>query len=149
MRRTTIILLAFIILALAVGGFFAWQRFGHGNKASDAVASAPFATQKIDDLTVSFIHPKGELRHADNEVLIEFRKTSTGGLVDVGTVKFDLDMNMAGMVMHAGSDIKPTGTPGQYRAKVTPDMAGGWTAMLRFDGPRGKGKVSFSVNVKP
>ena len=148
-RRTTIILPAFIILALAVGGFFAWQKFGHGNNASGAVSSAPFATQKVNDLTASFIHPKGELRHADNEILIEFRETSSGGLVNVGTVKFDLDMNMAGMVMHAGSDIKPTGTPGQYRAKVTPDMAGGWTATLRYDGPRGKGNANFSVNVKP
>ena len=82
-------------------------------------------------------------------VLIEFRDTASGDLVDVGTVKFDLDMNMAGMVMHAGSAITPTGTPGQYRAKVTPDMAGGWTATLRYDGPRGQGNVSFSVNVKP
>ena len=64
-------------------------------------------------------------------------------------MKLDLDMNMAGMVMHAGSDFKPTGTPGQYRAKITPDMAGGWTASLRYEGPRGKGNVSFAVNVKP
>ena len=139
---------ALLFIAIAVGGFFAWQKFGHGG-AVGAVSGAPFATQKVNDLTVNFIHPKGELRHADNEVLIEFRDAASGDLVDVGTVKFDLDMNMAGMVMHAGSDIKPTGTPGQYRAKVTPDMAGGWTATLRYEGPRGKGNVNFSVNVKP
>ena len=37
---------------------------------------------------------------------------------------------------------------GQYRAKVKPDMAGDWKATLRYDGPRGNGSVSVSVNVK-
>ncbi len=111
-----------------------------------ASSGQPFATQKVIDLTVNFIHPKGQLEHAMNEVLIEFRDTASGDLVDVGTVKFDLEMNMAGMVMHSGSDIRQTATPGQYRTKVTPDMAGGWTATLRYEGPRGKGDVSFPVN---
>ena len=146
--RRTVIISAFVVIALAAGGFFAWQKFGHGTSGGTE-SGAPFATQKVNDLTVNFIHPKGELHHAENEVLIEFRDTASGDLVEVGTVKFDLDMNMAGMVMHAGSDIMPTGTPGRYSAKVTPDMAGGWTASLRYDGPRGKGNFSFSVNVKP
>ena len=45
--------------------------------------------------------------------------------------------------------IEPTAKPGQYRAKVKPDMAGDWTAALHYEGPRGTGSVSFSVNVKP
>ena len=143
-----VILIAFIVIALTVGGFFSWQKFGH-DASGGTESGSPFATQRVNDLTVNFIHPKGELHHAENEVLIEFRDTASGDLVEVGTVKFDLDMNMAGMVMHAGSDIMPTGTPGRYSAKVTPDMAGGWTASLRYDGPRGKGNFSFSVNVKP
>ena len=84
-----------------------------------------------------------------NDILIEFRDSASGDLVDVGTVKFDLDMNMPGMVMHSGSTIKPAATPGQYRAEVKPDMGGDWMATLRYEGPRGKGNVSFSVNVKP
>jgi len=50
--------------------------------------------------------------------------------------------------MHSGSTIEPTGTTGQYRAKVKPDMGGDWTATLRYDGPHGDGNISFSVNVK-
>ena len=83
-----------------------------------------------------------------NDILIEFRDTASGELVDVGTVKFDLDMNMPGMVMHNGATIEPTGTPGQYRAKVKPDMGGDWMATRYYEGPRGDGSVSFSVNVK-
>ena len=146
-RRPWLVVVALLVIGIVA--FFAWQKFGHHGGSGGAISSTPFATQKVNDLTVNLINPKGELHHADNEVLLEFRDTATGDLVDVGTVKFELDMNMAGMVMHAGADIKPTGAPGQYRAKVTPDMAGGWTASLRYEGPRGKGNVSFSVNVKP
>jgi hypothetical protein len=57
-------------------------------------------------------------------------------------------MNMPGMVMHSSATIEPTGTPGRYRAKVKPDMAGDWKVTLHYDGPRGNGNVSFPVNVK-
>jgi hypothetical protein len=97
----------------------------------------------VKDLTVNFIHPKGQLENGMNDILIEFRDTASGDLVDVGAVKFDLDMNMPGMVMHSGSTIEPTATPGQYRAKVKPDMAGDWMATLHYEGPRGVGDVSF------
>lgn len=105
--------------------------------------------QKVKDLTVNFIHPKGHLEKAMNVILIELRDSTSGELVDVGTVKFDLDMNMPGMVMHSGATIKPTSTPGQYRAQVKPDMGGDWTATLHYEGPHGNGNASFSVNVRP
>jgi hypothetical protein len=146
--RPWLIVILLLVVVLGVGGYFAWQKLGHSGSGG-ASSGTPFATQKVRDLTVSFIHPKGQLQNAMNEILIEFRDTAGGDLVDVGTVKFDLDMNMPGMVMHNGSTIEPTGTPGQYRAKVKPDMAGDWMATLRYDGPRGNGSVSFSVNVKP
>ena len=97
---------------------------------------------------MNLIHPNGQLQNAMNEILIEFRDATSGELVDVGTVKFDLDMNMPGMAMHSGSTIQPTGPPGLYRANVKPDMAGDWMVTLRYEGPRGNGSVSFSVNVK-
>jgi len=108
---------------------------------------APFATRTVNGLTVNFYHPEGGLKFAMNEVVIEFRDAARNVPVDVGTVKFDLDMNMPGMVMHSGSTITPAGEPGRYRAKIKPDMAGDWTAQLHYDGPRGQGSVSFTVNV--
>jgi hypothetical protein len=57
-------------------------------------------------------------------------------------------MNMPGLEMHNGATIEPTGTPGQYRAKIKPDMAGDWIATLHYKGSRGESDVSFSVNVK-
>ena len=84
-----------------------------------------------------------------NEVTIEFRGAKSGDPVDVGTVKLDLDRNMQNRVMHSGSTITPDGEPGRYRAKIKSDMAGDRTAPLHYDGPRGQGQVSFTVNVKP
>src|SRR5665213_2385740 len=140
--------IALILLALVAGGYFAWQKFGHGGSSGAAVSGQSFATQKVKDLTVTFVDSTGQLQNAMNDILIEFRDAASGELVDAGTVKFDLDMNMPGMVMHSGATIEPTGTPGRYRAKVKPDMAGDWKATLRYDGPRGNGNVSFPVNVK-
>ncbi|MCI0747614.1 MAG: FixH family protein [Verrucomicrobia subdivision 3 bacterium] len=110
------------------------------------ISGTPFATQSVNDLTVTFIHPKGQLVFARNDFLIEFRDAN-GELVDVGTVRFALDMSMPGMVMHNSAAVKPTGAPGQYRASIRPEMAGGWVAKLEYHGPRGKGEVTFPVTV--
>ena len=147
-RSRRFMFLALTLLALAAAGFFGWQKF-HPPSSAGAVSGAPFATQRVKDLTVNFIHPQGQLEKQMNEILIEFRDSASGELVEVGTVKFDLDMNMPGMVMHSGATMTPAGTPGQYRAQVKPGMGGDWTATLHYEGPHGAGSTSFSVNVKP
>ena len=139
-----------VILAGAAGGYYVWQQ-SHGSASAmtaDALGT-PFATRSANGLTVDFYHAGGGLKFADNVVIIEFRDSANGEAVDVGTVKFDLDMNMPNMVMHSGSAITPAGAPGRYRAKIKPDMAGDWMAQLHYDGPHGTGSFSFSVNVKP
>jgi hypothetical protein len=133
-----------VVLAILSGGaYFAWQKFG---PAGRSISGTPFATQTVNGLTVTLIHPRGQLVYGKNDFLIEFRDAN-GELVDVGTVRFALDMNMPGMVMHNAATVKPTGKVGQYHASLKPDMAGDWTVKLEYDGPRGKGAVSFSVTV--
>ena len=111
-------------------------------------AGTPFATKTAGGLTITLLHPHGQLRGAANEAFIEFRNAG-GELVDAGNVKLNLGMNMAGMVMHSGATIKRADTPGRYRVEVTPDMGGDWTASLSFDGPQGHSETSFTVTVKP
>ena len=79
--------------------------------------------------------------------MIEFRDRN-GQLVDVGNVKFEMDMNMAEMQMHSGGTVERTRTPGQYLAKIKIDMSADWNAKISFDGPRGQGQQSFSVTTK-
>jgi hypothetical protein len=100
-------------------------------------------------MTVSFYHPKGRLQSGDNEVLVEFRDGASGRRVDVGAVRFDLDMNMPGMAMHSGSTVTADAQPGLYHVRVRADMAGDWVAQLRYEGPRGSGTVGFTVSVAP
>jgi Cu(I)/Ag(I) efflux system membrane protein CusA/SilA len=146
-RRSRLMVVLLMAIVLGTGGFFAWQKFGHGSSGG-TISGAPFAMQKVKDLTINFIHPKGQLQKTMNDILIEFRDSASGELVDVGTVKFDLDMNMPGMVMHSGATIETTRTPGRYHAQIKPDMGGDWTATLYYEGPHGEGSTSFSVNVK-
>ncbi|HVZ64172.1 MAG TPA: CusA/CzcA family heavy metal efflux RND transporter [Opitutaceae bacterium] len=136
-----------VLFGVAAGGYVLWQHQRTDSRAMSANSlGTPFATRTANGLTVNFYHPQGGLRFAMNEVTIEFLDTN-GAPVDVGTVKFDLDMNMQNMVMHSGSTISPAGGPGRYRAEIKPDMAGDWTAQLHYDGPHGQGSVSFTVNV--
>ena len=87
----------------------------------------------------------GILRNGQSELQIEF-KDAKGHLVDVGAVKFVLDMNMPGMPMH--SDAVVTGTGARYRAKLQPQMPGDWNATLSCNGPKGSGRKTFRVAVQ-
>src|SRR5437870_1122401 len=130
------------MIAIFYGGKCAWQKL-----RPTQISNAPFLTQNVNDLTVNFIAREGALRQGNNEVLIEFRDRNRQ-LVDVGNVKFDIDMNMPGMQMHSGSTIERTNTPGRYRAKIKIDMSGDWSAKISYDGPHGQGQQSFVASVK-
>jgi len=141
-RLPRIIATVLIAIALIYGATFAWHKF-----AAQKISGAPFATQTVNDLMVKLISSGGQLRQGENNVLIEFRD-SIGQLVDVGNVNFNIDMNMPGMQMQGGGPAEKTATPGQYRAKVKAAMAGDWNARVSYDGPRGKGQTSLSLNIK-
>src|SRR5947209_2509836 len=143
-RQRVLRWIALIVAAFALfyAGNFVWQKIG-----PHKISGAPFTTQSVNDLTANFIHRQGQLRRGNNEFLIEFRNAQDQ-LVDVGNVKFDMDMNMPGMQMHSGGTIERTNTAGRYRAKIKIDMAGDWNAKISFDGPHGKGQSSFSVTAK-
>jgi hypothetical protein len=130
------------LVAIFYASQFAWQKL-----RPTQISGAPFLTQNVSDLTANFIAREGALRQGDNEVLIEFRD-GNGQLVDVGNVKFDLNMNMPGMQMSSGGTIERTSTPGRYRAKIKIDMSGDWNGKISYEGPRGKGEKSFSMSVK-
>src|SRR6266496_3633092 len=131
------------LVAIFYAGQFAWHKL-----RSTQISGAPFLTQNVNDLTANFIAPAGALRRGNNEVMIEFRDRE-GQLVDVGNVKFDLNMNMPGMQMSSGGTIERTNTPGRYRAKIKIDMSGDWNAKISYEGPRGNGQTSFNLNAKP
>ncbi len=143
-RQRVLKWLALVIAVIVIfySGKCAWQKL-----RPTEISSAPFLTQNVNDLTVNFIAREEAFHQGNNEVLIEFRDRN-GQLVDVGNVKFDIDMNMPGMQMHSGGTVEGTNAPGGYRAKIKIDMSGDWNAKISFDGPHGQGQQSFSVTVK-
>src|SRR5205823_13255335 len=110
------IAMVMIAAALIYAANSGWHKF-----TSRETGGTPFATQTVNDLTVTFSSPGGQLKNDHNDVMIEFRD-SIGSLIDVGNVKFELNMNMTGMQMHEGANIQPTGAPGRYRAKIKVGM---------------------------
>jgi hypothetical protein len=138
-----IIATTLIAIGLIYGASFVWHKF-----ASRNMTGTPFATQTVNDLTVKLSSSNGHLKNGDNDVLIEFRD-SRGQLIEVGNIKFEINMNMPGMQMHEGAMVQRTGTSGQYSAKIKVGMAGDWTAKLSYEGPRGRGQTSFNLNTKP
>jgi len=113
-----------------------------GTHDGGGATSATVPAIEINDLRVQFA---GVLRNGQSELQIEF-KDANGQLVDVGSVKFALDMNMPGMPMH--SDAVATGAGGRYRAKLQPQMPGDWNATLNYNGPKGSGRKTFKVAVQ-
>src|SRR5213080_3380804 len=141
-RMPRVMAMVLIAAALIYAANFGWHKFTSRN-----TAGTPFATQTVNDLTITLSSPGGQLKNGDNDVLIEFRDSS-GSLIDVGNVKFELNMNMTGMQMHEGANIQPAGAPGRYRAKIKVGMAGDWAGKLSYDGPRGRGETTVTLSAK-
>jgi len=73
--------------------------------------------------------------------VLEFR-SSAGSLVNVGTVRVNATMPMAGMApMIGGSEVTPTPAPGRYELATDLSMAGTWRFAVEWDGPAGKGSA--------
>ena len=122
------------------GGMMAGRASSPGGMHGGTGAGWP--TVKINDLNAQFA---GTLRQGNSEIQIEFKDTK-GQLVDVGSVKFGLQMNMPGMPMH--SEAVVSGGGGRYKARVQPEMSGDWYATVSYSGPKGSGEKSFKVSVR-
>jgi hypothetical protein len=105
-------------------------------------------TVRAGDLDVVLLSPTGTLRQGRNAFTIEFRRAGTNTVVDVGTVRASANMSMPGMVMSGGLQVAPTGVPGRYSATAEFGMAGAWQMAIEWDGPAGKGSVTFEGGVQ-
>jgi len=140
-------LLKWIALIIGLVAILYAGQFARHKLRPTQVYGVPFLTQNVNDLRANFVAPEGQLRQGNNEVLIEFRDRN-GQLIDVGNVRFDMDMNMPGMQMHSGGTIERTNTPGRYRARLKIGMSGDWNAKISFDGARGQAQQSFVISAK-
>jgi len=117
------------------------------DRAGETTA-AVVQTVRAGPLDVVLLSATGSLRQGRNSFTIEFRRTGTPTLVDVGTVRASGNMSMPGMVMSSGLEVTPTKTPGRYAATAEFGMAGAWQMAIEWDGPAGPGSVSFEGGVQ-
>lgn len=99
------------------------------------------------DLDVVLLSRDGSLHQKDTFAL-EFRATSGGGLVNVGTVRASATMPMPGMPMFGTIDVRPADKSGRYTARANLEMTGGWRIALEWDGPGAGSAVTFVGTVQ-
>ena len=128
-------LLAIVCAAAACGG-------------GDTAKMTELRRVKSGDMDVVLLSARDSLRHGKDAFVIEFRATSDGHLIDVGTVKASATMPMPGMPMFGGIDVQRTAVPGRYDASGEFSMAGTWRLNVEWDGPAGRGSVGFPGTVQ-
>lgn len=120
-------------------------------KPTDNATATPVGVvQRIPsgNLDVVLSSPTGTLAQGRQQFTVEFRSQIDRRLVDVGAVRGTANMPMPGMVMPGGLQIQKTEEPGRYQASADFGMAGTWQMSLEWDGPAGRGSVSFEGAVQ-
>ena len=120
-----------------------------GSRSSSVDTGKVIKSAPIGNLTVTLSSSSGQLKHGNEEFFITF-KDSSGKHVDVGAAALTFHMpQMASMAaMNDAATLTTTDTPGVYRAKADIEVAGEWQAQVSFEGPAGKGQISFSVTAQ-
>ena len=118
---------------------------GRGNDSGTLTEVQRVRSGMVDVILLS---PRHAIRHGKDTFVIEFRSAPEGTLADVGTVKGNATMPMAGMPMLGRIDVIRTNVAGRYEANSDLSMAGTWRMAIEWNGPMGQGSVTFSGTVQ-
>jgi Cu(I)/Ag(I) efflux system membrane protein CusA/SilA len=147
-RRRRLLIAASALAAVGVSFFLVWRVLAPDDDSRGPTSGSVVQTVRAGDFDVVLLSPSGTLRQGRNTFTIEFRRSGTDTLVDVGTVRASANMPMPGMVMSSGLQLTPTDVPGRYTAAAEFGMAGAWQMAIDWDGPAGKGSVNFEGGVQ-
>jgi Cu(I)/Ag(I) efflux system membrane protein CusA/SilA len=147
-RRRVLITTALLIAVVGVL-FLGWRltRPPATDAGPAAAGGRVVQTVRSGDLDIVVLSPTGTLRSGRNTFTIEFR-SSSGALVDVGTLRVSANMTMPGMVMTGNVQVQPSGVPGRFTATAEFGMAGSWPISVEWDGPAGRGSANFQGSVQ-
>jgi hypothetical protein len=138
-RRLNAIVGAWVVVSAAVAA---------GCRPADTANLTELQRVRSGMLDVVLLSPRDALRHGKDEFTIEFRAASDGQLIDVGEVRGGASMPMAGTPMLGSLDVKRTNVAGRYAATGEFSMAGTWRLSIEWDGPAGRGSVTFPGGVQ-
>ena len=137
-----------VVALVALISFAVWWTRTGGNERTAQSAGAVVQTVRAGDFDIALLSPTGTLRQGRNSFTLEFRRTGTTTLVDVGSVHASANMSMPGMVMSGGLEVTVTGVAGRYAATAEFGMAGAWQMSIEWNGPAGQGSVNFYGGVQ-
>jgi hypothetical protein len=138
MRKELFFILTLLITALVAG-------CSNQSPSSDGVIK----TAKAGDMTIYLASPTGNLKNGENDITLTFAD-EVGNPVDVGSASLAFHMPAMGAMaeMNNRATLTTTETPGRYRAQVNIEMPGTWEARIAYEGSRGKGQATMSVQAK-
>lgn len=117
-------------------------------RANDAANTTELQRVKSGSLDIVLLSPRDTLRHGKDTFVIEFRSASGGNLIDAGNVRGSASMPMPGMPMFGTIEVQRTDVAGRYAATGEFAMAGTWRVTVEWEGPVGRGAVTFSGTVQ-
>lgn len=132
------------VLALGAGGWLLWHSL-----SGPAKPTAVVTRQDIGPYRFTVFSSSSQLHKAKDPVRIEVTDAATGKPVDVGSVWFDLQMQMPGMNMQASAQLEKGQAPGVFSGFIEPTGQGEWHASLGYQGNEGKNSVTFTVVIAP
>ena len=103
---------------------------------------------KAGNLEVVLLSATDALKEGKDSFVLEFHSTANQQLVDVGTVKVNATMPMAGMAPMIGDTTVKPSTSGRYDVATDLGMAGTWRVGVDWDGPAGKGTATLQGRVQ-
>ena len=136
-----------IIGSIIVGGYIVGSSWIQNSAFASADPKMPVAKVTQDGVTILILSSDGEIHAKDNALKIVFQD-SAGHPVETENLKLELNMNMPGMVVHTGAQIKRDSGMGDFHAQLTPNMTGDWAADVSYRVPQGPASVTVPVNVK-
>jgi Cu(I)/Ag(I) efflux system membrane protein CusA/SilA len=146
-RRTRMVGVITLLTVVAVGAAVIWVARSGAPQTAASPDGHVLHTARAGEIDVVVLSPTGTLRSGRNTFSIEFRAGS-GALVDAGQVRVSANMAMPGMVMPGNAQVQPSDVAGRYSVTAEFSMAGAWPITIEWDGPAGRGAVTFDGSVQ-
>jgi len=144
---TRMLVVTALLAVVAAGAAAVWITRPGDTQPGSSTSGRVVHTVRSGAIDVVVLSSTGSLRSGRNEFTIEFRAAS-GALVDVGTVRVTANMAMPGMVMPGNAQVQATDTAGRHVVTAEFGMAGAWPITIEWDGPAGRGSVTFQGSVQ-
>jgi Cu(I)/Ag(I) efflux system membrane protein CusA/SilA len=146
--RLWAVIAAVVLILAAVGAAWVLTRPQRTSESSGpANGLTVLARAESGDLKLVVLAAPNHPRVGRSAIVIECRDARSGALVDVGTISVNGTMPMPGMAMTSGLRVTAASGVGRYELEGEFGMAGVWSFVVEWSGPRGSGRFPFELEV--